>query len=255
MKIAFTGKGGVGKTTLASLFIRTLAKTGKEVLAVDCDPTVNLARALGFSNAEKVTPIVEMQEMINERMGVAENDKTFFKLNPKIDDISGKFALDKGNIKLIVMGAVEKGGSGCMCPENAFVKNLLSHLIVKGGEHIVMDMEAGLEHLGRATAGSCDFVLTIVEPSVNAIETARKIKHFAGDIGIKKVYAIGNKTRSSRDADFIKRELKDIKLIDTIDFNESFLDMDKDGALSEIPDKISSGLEGVRQFLEGEINK
>lgn len=254
MKIAFTGKGGVGKTTLASLFVRALAKDGKEVLAVDCDPDSNLARALGFEGKEKLKPIVQMQDMINERMGVEDGNKTFFKLNPKIDDIPDKFSQNKGNIKLIVMGALKTGGGGCMCPENTFIKNLTSHLILKRDEHLIMDMEAGVEHFGRGTAEACDFVLAIVDPSLNSIQTAREISGFAKDIGVKKVYAIGNKVRSSEDTEFIKKELKGIKLIGTIDFDENFLNQDKKKDFSVISEKISKDIEKIKQFLKEDLN-
>jgi CO dehydrogenase maturation factor len=254
MKIAFTGKGGVGKTTLAGLFIRTLSKDGKEVLAVDCDPDANLGRALGFEGAEKITPIIELEDLINERMGVDKSNKTFFKLNPKIDDIPEKFSKTKGNIKLIVMGALKKGGSGCMCPENAFVKNLLSHLVLKRNENLVMDMEAGIEHFGRGTAASCDFVLTVVEPSLNSITTAKKISKYAKDIGVKKVYGVGNKIRKKEDAAFIKKELNGIKLIEAIDFDENFLDRDKKKDFLKASKKVSERLNKIKRFLEEDLD-
>lgn len=254
MKVAFTGKGGVGKTTLASLFIQTLSKDGKEVLAVDCDPDVNLARTLGFSNAEDITPIIHMKEMIEERMGVKNGDRSFFKLNPKIDDIPDKFSKSKGNIKLIVMGALEEGGSGCMCPENTFIKQLLEHLILKMDEHLVMDMEAGVEHFGRGTAQGCDFVLIITEPSLNSIGTAKKISVFAKDIGIKKIYAVGNKIRSQKDSEFIKGQLGNIRLIETIDFDENFLDWDKKKNSLIAPNKVSLRIRKMKQFLEEDLN-
>jgi len=196
-----------------------------------------------------------MKDMIDERMGVSGDDKSFFKLNPKIDDIPDKFARSKGNIKLIVMGRVEKGGKGCMCPENTFVKNLISHIILKRGEHLVMDMEAGLEHFGRGTAAACDFVLAIVEPSKNSIATAEKIYQIAKDIGIRKIFAIGNKVRSLKDKEFIQKELKKIKMIETIDFDENFSDWDKEKP-DEKPlssDKIYRKIEKVEKFLKGEL--
>ncbi|MCQ9207426.1 MAG: AAA family ATPase [Omnitrophica bacterium] len=250
MKIAFTGKGGVGKTTLAGLFIQALAKGEKEVLAVDCDPSINLGRALGLESARKITPIAEMEKLINERMGVSEGNKTFFKLNPKLDDIPDKFAVKSGNIKLIVMGAVEKGGSGCMCPENTFVKNLLSHLILKRGEHLVMDMVAGIEHLGRGTAESCDFVLIVVEPTLDAIGVAKKIRIFARDIGVKKIYAIGNKVRGAEDIEFIKKNIDDITLLDTIDFDECFLKKDKKDGTFEVSKKVNESIQRIKKILE-----
>jgi CO dehydrogenase maturation factor len=254
MKVAFTGKGGVGKSTLASLFARALAQDGQEVLTVDCDPDSNLGRLLGFKDADKITPIAQMEELINERMGVDKGSKSFFKLNPRIDDIPDKFSRNKGNIKLIVMGVVEKGGNGCMCPESTFIKNLLGHLILKRDEHLVMDMEAGVEHFGRGTAQSCDFVLVVVEPSLNSIQTAKKISGFAGDIGIKRVYALGNKIRKSEDSEFIKKKLGNIKLIESVGFEQSLLSWDKIEAVLRAPDKISAKLKKIKHFLEGELN-
>jgi len=253
MKIAFTGKGGVGKTTLAGLFARALSKDGKEVLAVDCDPDTNLARSLGFEHAEKIKPIAQMKDMIEERMGVKHGDRAFFKLNPKIDDIPDKFSQKKGNIKLIVMGTVDEGGSGCMCPESTFIKNLLSHLMFQKDEHLVMDMEAGVEHFGRATAQSCDFVITVVEPSINAIGTARKIAGFAHDIGIKKVFAIGNKIRDKKDIKFIKNEIKNIPLIETFEFDKNFLNWDKKTGSLAASNNVSEKLTDIKKFLEKEL--
>lgn len=253
MKLAFAGKGGVGKTTLASLFIKTLAAEGKEVLAVDCDPDSNLGRMLGFEDADKITPIAQMQEMIQERMGVEQGNKTFFKLNPKIDDIPDKFARRSGNIKLIVMGTVDEGGSGCMCPESTFIKTLLSHLVLKRDEHLVLDMEAGLENFGRGTASSCNFVLVVVEPSVNSIGTANKICRIAKDIGIKKVFAIGNKIRNQKDSEFIRQQLKNIDLIETIDFDENFLDWDKKKEVVVSSNKVFEKLNSIKSSLEKEL--
>jgi len=254
MKVAFTGKGGVGKTTLAGLFAQVLSKDGKAVLAVDCDPDSNLARALDFKGTKDIKPIVGMKDLIEERMGITKGDKSFFKLNPKIDDIPDKFSSAKGNIKLIVMGAIDEGGEGCMCPESTFLKNLLGHLILKRDEHLVMDMEAGVEHLGRATAKSCDFVLTVVEPSVNSIGTAKKIKQFAKDLGIKKIYAVGNKTRTAKDKEFINKELGDIKLIETIDFDEGFLKQDKADSFSLVDNATVKKMEKIKEFLKGDIS-
>jgi len=152
------------------------------------------------------------------------------------------------------MGAVEKGGEGCMCPENTFVKNLLNHLILKKNEHLIMDMEAGVEHFGRGTASSCDFVLVVVEPSLNSIETAKKISSFAKDIGVKKVYAIGNKIRSQEDSVFIKDKLGNIRLIETIDFDTGFLEWGKGKPETKIPQNVSKRLENIKRILQEELN-
>ncbi|MFH1594271.1 MAG: AAA family ATPase [Candidatus Omnitrophota bacterium] len=251
LKIAFTGKGGVGKTTLASLFIRVLSKD-EAVLAVDCDPDANLGRALGFKDAEKIRPIVNMKEMIADRMGIKDGDKSFYQLNPKIDDIPDSYSKNNGNIKLIVMGAVEEGGSGCMCPESAFVKSLISHLILRRNEHVVMDMEAGVEHLGRGTAGSCDFVITVCEPTHNSVETAKRIEGFAKDIGVRKIYAVGNKIRSASDRIFLEKALGEIRLLESVEFSDEFLETCKENAPDLVSEDVVLKIKTIRRLLEEE---
>jgi len=255
LKIAFTGKGGVGKTTLASLFIKSLSEDGKEILAVDCDPDSNLALTLGFEDAGGITPIAHMEDMINERMGVDKANRSFYKLNPKIDDIPDAFARTNGNIKLIVMGAVGEGGSGCMCPENTFIKNLLSHLVLRRGEHVVMDMEAGVEHFGRGTAEGCDFIIAVVEPTVNSIDTAKRISGYAREIGIKRIFVVGNKIRNDADRGFIEKELGDIRLLETVGFDAGVLDMGKNRQTGVASMEISGKMERIKKMLqEDDIN-
>ena len=249
MKIAFAGKGGTGKTTLSALLIQQLSQKDKEVLAVDCDPDSNLGIALGFEDSDKITPIIKMEKLIKERMGVSV-DGTLFKLNPKIDDIPDKYSKKRGNIKLIVMGAVKKGGSGCVCPENAFVKNLIEHLVLKRGEDVVMDMEAGVEHFGRGTAQSCDSVLVVIEPSQKSIESAKRIASLAKDLGIKNIYAIGNKIRSENDKKFIQQGLgSKLEIIETIPFSQEILETDKEGKIVDLNPEITSKIENIDLFL------
>ncbi|MDB4349344.1 AAA family ATPase [Omnitrophica bacterium] len=249
MKIAFAGKGGTGKTTLSALLIRLLADKESEVLAVDCDPDSNLGIALGFKDADKITPIIKMEGLIRERMDVSA-DGTLFKLNPKIDDIPDKFSRKSGNIKLIVMGAIKKGGSGCACPENAFVKNLIEHLVLKRGEDIVMDMEAGVEHFGRGTAQSCDSVLVVVEPSQKSIESAKRITSLAKDLGIKNIHGVGNKTRSQDDRKFMQDRLKGtLELIEAVPFSKEILAMDKTGSIANVNGDILNRIKNINSFL------
>lgn len=255
MKIAFTGKGGTGKTTLSAVLINILAKKDKEVLAVDCDPDSNLGIALGFKDADKIIPIIKMEDLIRERMGVS-SDGSFFKLNPKIDDIPDTFSQNKGNIKLIVMGSIKKGGSGCACPENAFVKNLIEHLVVRRNEDVVMDMEAGIEHFGRGTAQSCDNLLIVVEPSRKSIESALRIRSLARDLGIKNIFVIANKIREDEDISFIKGGLeKDMELVETIPFSNEMLEIDKAGDLSKLSGKIVDKMKSVDSFLAKQVGR
>lgn len=256
MKLAVTGKGGAGKTTISALLINTLAGEKREVLAVDCDPDSNLGTALGFKGADKITPIIKMESLIRERMGVSD-DGAFFKLNPKIDDIPNKFSKDKNNIKLIVMGTIKKSGSGCVCPENAFVKNLIEHLVLKRNEDVVMDMEAGIEHFGRGTAEACDSALIIVEPTCKSIDSAIRINALAHDLKIKKVFAIANKIKDNADDDFIKHNMTEnkIELIASIPLSEDILKIDKTGDLSGLKGEVLNRIKKIESFLQERIGR
>ncbi|MEG1650749.1 MAG: AAA family ATPase, partial [Oscillospiraceae bacterium] len=155
MKVAITGKGGVGKTTFSAILARLYAEEGRSVLAADVDPDANLGLALGFTEdeLEEIVPISSQRALVEERTGVNErNMGKVFRLNPKVDDIPELFAKKKNGVKLLVLGTVEKGGSGCVCPEHVLLKQLISHLVLQKDDVVVMDMEAGLEHLGRGTS-------------------------------------------------------------------------------------------------------
>ena len=209
MKIAVTGKGGSGKTTVAAGLALTVKDNGKQVITLDCDPDMNLGLSLGFSDYDKITPISEMKELIANRTGVESLDKptTFFKLNPKVDDIPEKFAAEHDGVKLLVMGKINKAGGGCMCPENTFIKSLLSHLIINENQFVILDMVAGTEHIGRATAKAVDAFLVVAEPTQMGVATAKRIKKLSTELGIKKVFFIGNKVSSEDDNNFLKKEL------------------------------------------------
>ena len=220
MKIAVSGKGGVGKTSVAAGLVIFFEKQGKRVIAIDADPDANLAATLGFSISQRPAPISELKKIILERTGEV---GAFFKLNPKVDDIPDKFSAKRGNITLIEMGTVKKGGSGCVCPESAFLKALLSHIFLNRDEVVVVDMEAGVEHLGRGTAQSVEKFLIVVEPNNTSLDTAKKINFLAEGLGIKDISAIGNKIRSDKDKDFIDKNLKDIKIQGYINLDEALL--------------------------------
>lgn len=227
IKVAFCGKGGVGKSTVASLFIKALEKDGMRVLAVDCDPVANLGRFLGIKDADKIIPIVEMKDLINERTE-ASKDRAFYKLNPKVDDIPERFAKKIGNIKLIVMGSPSRGGSGCMCPEASFMKALLGKLLLQENESVVLDMEAGVEHLGRGTASFVDHLFIVTEPNLNSIDAAKKIWKLAKDLKIKEASVIANKVRNNKDLDFVKENIVDIPVTGSISFDDKLLEPDMD---------------------------
>jgi CO dehydrogenase maturation factor len=224
MKIAVTGKGGSGKTTVASGLALLYSKKHKSVIAVDCDPDLNLGVSLDFPNPEEIVPISQMKKLIAER---TESDPDrpggYFKLNPKVDDIPEKFSAKKDNIRLLVMGKVKKAAGGCLCPENTFIKNLLNHLIVSIEEVVILDMVAGSEHLGRGTAGSVDAFLIVTEPTWLGINTGLHIKNLAQELGIKKIFFVGNKINNKEDTDFLKSNLKE-DVIGAISFNKNIVE-------------------------------
>ncbi len=220
MKLAVTGKGGVGKTSFVALAARVLRDKGHKVLLIDADPDMNLATVIGVPSNTKITPIVELKELIAERTGVQVGTPApFFKLNPKVDDIPDRFCLNHNGLKLIVMGTVKKGGGGCACPESAFLKSLLSYLVVARNEWVLLDMEAGIEHLGRGTAIGVDHMIVIVEPNHTSIETAQRIKKLSKDIGIKSLHIVGNKIQSSDEKNFLKSKLESFDILGFIDFS------------------------------------
>ncbi len=221
MKIAVTGKGGVGKTTIVALMARVLRDAGNKVLVIDADPDMNLATLLDIPDKERITPIVELRNLIAERTGTDVGQPApFFTMNPRVDDIPEKYCVEHEGIKLLVMGTISMGGGGCACPENAFLKSLLSHLMVAREEWVILDMEAGIEHMGRGTAIGVDTMVVIVEPSFTSIETAHRINKLAGDIGIKSLKVIGNRIRNEDEKNFLYENIKDLSLLGFIDYSE-----------------------------------
>ncbi len=225
MKVAFTGKGGVGKSTISGLLSRMLRDGGEKVLAIDADPDMNLGMVLGLPDPD-ITPIIEYKELIAERTETeAGKPSPFFKMNPKVDDIPETYWVEHEGIRLLVMGTTHRGGGGCACPENAFLKSLLSHLVVGRNESVVLDMEAGIEHLGRGTAVGMDVMCVVVEPSLTSIETAGRIHKLSRDIGIKKVVLIGNKIESEEQKRFVYDHAGDIEIAGTIGYSDEIHDI------------------------------
>ncbi len=193
VKIAITGKGGVGKTTLSGTLARMLARDGYEVLAIDADADMNLASSIGIK--ETLRPLTEYRELIEERAGESGG---MFKFNPKVDDIVDMFGVTgPDNVKMLVMGTIEQGGSGCMCPASAFLRAFLRHVTLKETSAVIMDMEAGIEHLGRGTTRGIDLMIVVVEPGMRSIETAQRIKMLSEGIEIEHLAAVINKSNSA----------------------------------------------------------
>lgn len=231
MKIAVSGKGGVGKTTLVAVLARLFTDKGQKVFAIDADPDANLALTLGFPRSSQITPLIKMKDLIEERTGTkAGASNPYFKLNPAVDDIPDKFFVSHQGINLAVMGTVRGGGLGCTCPENAFLKALLRHLIVEREEVVLLDMEAGIEHLGRGTVEAVDRLIIVAEPSPLSIETSLHIKNLAGEIGIKKIGVVGNKVAGEEDRKFITDRLKGFEFLGFLSYHKEIKDAGLKGA-------------------------
>jgi CO dehydrogenase maturation factor len=227
MKIAISGKGGVGKTLLAALLVKEFARNNYSVLAIDADPDTNLAGALGFPRPEEITPISEMKELVEERTGAKPGQTgSMFKLNPKVDDIPEKYAHRLEGIRLMVMGRVKSGGSGCYCPENTILQSLIAHLLVVRNEVVILDMAAGIEHLSRATARAVDYLIIVVEPGRKSLDTALRIKKLAREINLTKIAIVGNKIRNPKDHEFIISNLAGFDFLGFVPYDAAIIDAD-----------------------------
>jgi CO dehydrogenase maturation factor len=257
MKIAISGKGGVGKTTLAGVMARILANRGRKVLAIDADPDSNLASAIGLpkESLAKLLPIASMTSMIEERTGSKKGTfGAMFKLNPKVDDIPDEMGVSYQGIKLLLLGCIPQGGGGCYCPENVLLKNLVRHLLVKKEEALILDMEAGLEHLGRGSTGYVDALVIVVEPGQRAINTARQIKKLGEDLNIKKIMIVGNKVASEGDRKIIEESLSDFPVLGHMSFNPKIVQADKEGKSPyDMDEKIKEEVETILTELEKRI--
>ena len=259
MKLAISGKGGVGKTTVAAILSLLLAKKNQRVLAVDADPDPNLATALGISHDEQqqMVPLSQQIALIEERTGAKVNQYgQVFKLNPEVSDIADTYATKIENIALLVLGAVEKGGGGCACPENVFIRSLVTDLILFKDETLVMDMEAGVEHLGRATVQGVDYMIIVVEPGQRSIESTHRIIRLSREIGIKDIRLIGNKVADREDEDFIQKAFPEESIEMVIPYDQSVRKSDKSGGslvdcvepqlianFESLLDRLKSGME------------
>jgi CO dehydrogenase maturation factor len=249
MKLAISGKGGVGKTTFAAFLIRALADSGQRVLAIDADPDANLAQALGVENSDGIVPISDMKELIEERTEARVGSMgSFFKLNPKVDDLPERLSIGIDGIRLMVMGGVKKGGAGCICPESTLLKMLVRHIVLARDEAVVLDMEAGLEHLGRGTAMAVDRLVVVVEPGRRSIETAHQIRQLASDIGVKRLSFVGNKIRSDSDREFLLSQMPDFEFLGFIPYNTGIIEADLQGRPPF--EKDAGTLEAVKGMLD-----
>ncbi len=232
MKIAISGKGGVGKTTLAGAIARYLAETGHRVLAIDADPDSNLPSALGVhpAVAANIKPLAALKDLISQRTGAKPGTMGgMFKLNPKVDDIPDEYGLEFKGIKLLTLGTVLKGGTGCLCPESTLLRVLLRHILVDRGEAAILDMEAGLEHLGRGSTESMDAFIVVVEPGQRAIQTAHQIRRLAADLGVKSIFVVGNKVMDEEEATLIREGVAPMPVLGILTQRDKVREADRKG--------------------------
>lgn len=253
MKVAITGKGGVGKTTLASLLARVYAAEGKAVLAIDANPDANLGMALGIPPAEvqKITPISEMNDLIEERTGARPGSSApYFKLNPQVDDIPERFSAKVDGIRLLIMGTVKSAGSGCLCPESALLRSLMAHLLFRESDVVVMDMDAGMEHIGRGTAQRVDAFVIVVEPGKRSIQTAEAIQKLAAELKVR-CYVVGSKVTSDADRQFIIDSLPGFEVLGFMSYNANIREADLKGVsvYDAAPDVVGE-VKGIKEKLD-----
>jgi len=252
-KIAITGKGGVGKTTLTALLSFIYAGLGQDVIAIDADPAGNLGLAFGLTAAldAELKPIAEMEALIYERTGAQPGTVGgWFRLNPKVDDIPESFSITHRGVRLLRLGTVRGGGAGCLCPENALLKALVTHLLLRRDQTLILDMEAGVEHLGRGTAGSVDAFVIVVEPGLRSLGTAEQIRYLASEIGVKNLYLVANKTRGLQDEEFVRAHAGGLPLIGSLPFSPAAIMADQDGvAVFDLAPELLAAAERIASAL------
>ncbi len=254
MKLAIAGKGGVGKTTLAALLAYIYAGQGQAVIAIDADPAASLANALGLPAelAAQAQPIAEMDDLIEERTGAKPGTVGgFLSLTPRVDDIPARFSVSHRGVKMLRLGSIRGGGMGCIGPESAMLKALVTHLVLYQNATLIMDMEAGLEHLGRATAGAVDAFIAVAEPGKRSLDTALRIKNLAAEIGVRTVYLVGNKIHDESELEFVKRNADGMAFLGYLPFDPSAGEADRTGqAVFDVAPALAQAAREIAEKLK-----
>lgn len=254
MKIAVTGKGGVGKTTLTSLLAYTYADQNYQVLAIDADPSPCLGAALGFPEELLVdlTPIARMDELIYERTGAKPGTTGgYFKLNPRVDDLPDRFSAEHRGIRMLELGSVEFGGAGCICPESAMLRSLVTHILLRRDEVVLLDMYAGVEHLGRATADAVDAMLVVVEPTARSLGTAKQIMNLANDLKMKHLFLVGSKIQGDEDLQFIQNNSPGLDVIGSLADDPRVRQADREGVSAyDLSPELAASAKKIIEKLE-----
>ena len=246
MKIAVSGKGGVGKTLVSGTLAGYFAQKGYKVMAIDADPSPNLALTLGIpvEEANKIVPISENAKLLDEKTRT--DYPGVFKLHFTVDDIIEENGMKSPTgVNLLVMGTVKSAGSGCACGANAVVRELLRHMIFDRDEIVIVDMEAGVEHMGRGTASHVDIMLIVADSSRKSLEIAKKLTGFAHQAGIENVLIIGNRVRDAEEKELITdfTQKNGLELLALIPYDDIVVKADRVG---EPPLKYAETSESVK---------
>lgn len=253
MKIAVSGKGGVGKTTVAANLTKAFLKDGYKVYAVDADPDVSLGLTLGLPSNEldKLKPLIEMKEVMNEK---SSGGGLFYSLNPEVDDVIEDYSLKYGNINFLRMGGIKQGGSACYCKENSFLNAVLNSLLFDKNDVVIMDMSAGIEHLTRGTSEGVDMIIIVTEPTRISVQTTRVVQKLARDLGIKKIKVLGNKIRHTREKEFIHSEFQEEELLGIVQFDEELWEKAMTEDAGNFDEVLLSNMEEIYKKVLEEVN-
>jgi CO dehydrogenase maturation factor len=249
MKVAVSGKGGSGKTTVSGTLARSFAREGYDVLAIDDDENPNLALTLGVPREQEVSPIPgDLLKRVETPEGDTELELA--KSPGQIIDDYGTAAPD--DVQLLKMGEVEHAGSGCMCGAHATAREVLSEVVEDRDEVTVMDMVAGVEHLGRGTAQDVDTLLVVVEPYYKSLETGRRTKELADELEIPDVRVVANKVRDDHDREAIEEFCADhdLEIAAVVPFDDAIRRADQDGIAPIDHDEDAEGVRAIRELAD-----